>query len=193
MRRVGVLGGTFDPPHIGHLVPALEARESLGLDVVLLVVAGDPWQKSAVRTVTPAAVRCDLVRLAAGDVDGLEVSEVEVRRSGPSYTVDTMEALAAAHPGDELVLLLGADAAAGLRTWHRWEDLRRWPVGVMERPGHRGGAPEGFDARRVGVSRLEVSSSEVRARVREGRSVRFLVPDATLAEIRRLGLYRDAR
>lgn len=193
MRRVGVMGGTFDPPHIGHLVPALEAREALGLDVVLLVVAGDPWQKSAARPVTPASVRYDLVRLAADGVDGLEASDLEVRRPGPSYTVDTMEALSAEHPGDEFVLLLGADAAAGLATWHRWESLRRWPLGVLERPGHTGGPPPGFEVRRVGVSRLEVSSSQLRARLREGRTVEFLVPDAPLAEIVRLGLYRDAR
>ncbi|MFZ4518655.1 MAG: nicotinate-nucleotide adenylyltransferase [Microthrixaceae bacterium] len=193
IRRVGVLGGTFDPPHIGHLVPAMEARDALGLDVVLLVVAGDPWQKSAVRAVTPAEVRCDLVRRAAAGVDGLEVSDLEVRRPGPSYTIDTMEALAAERPADELVLLLGADAAAGLPTWHRWEELRRWPLGVLERPGHTGGPPDGFEVRRVTVSRLEVSSSEVRDRVARGRSVRFLVPEAPLAEIARLGLYRDAR
>src|SRR5688572_4243255 len=95
--RIGVFGGTFDPPHVGHLVTAVNVRHELQLDVVLLVVANDPWQKSGDRRVTPAADRLAMVEAAVGEVEGLEVSDIEVRRGGTSYTADTLAALADLH------------------------------------------------------------------------------------------------
>ena len=97
-RRVGLLGGTFDPPHVAHLVVAVEVREALGLDEVRLVVANDPWQKSALRRVTPAGTRLRLARSAVGDVEGLTVSDIEVRHGGPSYTARTLRTLRAGEP-----------------------------------------------------------------------------------------------
>ena len=112
--RIGVFGGTFDPPHIGHLAVAVEVRHALALDRVLMVVANDPWQKRGARVLTPAADRLEMVRAAAQDLDGVEADDREIRRGGPSYTVDTVEELLGEQPGAELFVVVGADAAAGL-------------------------------------------------------------------------------
>ena len=121
-RRVGVFGGTFDPPHNADLVGALAARRQLGLEQVLMVPAGDPWQKRE-RVEAGARARFEMVQLLCDGVDGLVPSDVEVARSGATYTVDTVTALRAEDPGLELVLLLGADAVAMLDTWHRADEL----------------------------------------------------------------------
>ena len=111
--RLGVFGGTFDPPHVGHLVTAVNVRHALSLDRVLLVVANVPWQKVGERTVSPAEDRLAMVEAAARGVAGLEVSRLEIDRGGPSYTADTLGHLHAAHPGVELFLIVGSDAAGG--------------------------------------------------------------------------------
>src|SRR5690606_27243253 len=118
-RRIGVFGGTFDPPHVGHLVPALFVAEALALDVVLLVVANVPWQKVGSRPISPARDRLDMVRAAVDGVDVLEASDLEIRRGGDTFTVDTIAELRAQGPDDDLVLILGSDAASGLDTWER--------------------------------------------------------------------------
>jgi nicotinate-nucleotide adenylyltransferase len=190
-RRIGVFGGTFDPPHIGHLVTSVRVAEALDLDVVLLVVANVPWQKVGSRTITPADVRMDMVRASVADVDVLEASDLEIRRGGDTYTVDTLEELRAAGPEDDLVLILGSDAAAGLETWDRPDELRQLcRLAVVERPGSPVEVPEGFRFDTVAVPQLEVSSTELRRRVAEGRSIRFLVPDAAVAMVDRHRLYR---
>jgi nicotinate-nucleotide adenylyltransferase len=192
-RRVGLLGGTFDPPHVAHLVVAVEVREALGLDEVRLVVANDPWQKSALRRVTPAGTRLRLARAAVGDVPGLGVSDVEVRHGGPSYTTRTLRSLRADEPGTEWFLILGADAAARLDTWHDADDLLDLcTLVVVDRPGTpvRLPLPAGSPPpERVAVTSLDVSSTDLRRRARTGRSVRFLVPDAVAAMITGEGLY----
>jgi len=119
--RVGVLGGTFDPIHIAHLVAALAARHALDLDRVVLVVAGDPWQKRAT-VVASAADRLAMARAAVAGLDGLEVSAAEVDRPGPTYTIDTLRAFAT--PNRELFLIVGADVAAHLDTWHEADAVR---------------------------------------------------------------------
>ncbi|MDQ2677947.1 MAG: nicotinate-nucleotide adenylyltransferase [Actinomycetota bacterium] len=193
-RRVGLFGGTFDPPHVGHLVTAIDVREALGLDVVLMVVANEPWQKVGSREISPAAVRVEMVRAAVGAEPGIEVSDVEVRRGGPSYTVDTLEALQADEPDAELVLVVGSDAAAGLDSWERAEDVARsCRIVVVERPGASTQVPDGFDVEHVHVPRLDVSSTELRRRVREHRSLRYLVPDPVISMIERDGLYGEPR
>lgn len=190
-RRIGVFGGTFDPPHVGHLVTAVNVRYALDLDVVLLVVANDPWQKSGGRVITPAEDRLALVEAAVGEVEGLEASDVELRRGGTSYTADTLEELDAAHPGSALFLVLGSDAAAGLPTWERAEEVRdRASVVVVTRPGSEEGAPPaGWDWQRVETPRLEVSSTDLRARVRDGRPLDYLLTPAVLDCIAARGLY----
>ncbi len=132
-RRVAILGGSFDPPHAGHIEIARRAREALGADEAILVVAGYPYQKNAWAS---AEQRYEMTKLAAADEEGLSVSRVEVDRPGPSYTVDTVEELLAADPDTEIWLVVGADAAKGITTWHRWQDLvRKAKFCVVPRPG----------------------------------------------------------
>lgn len=193
-RRVGILGGTFDPPHIGHLVVAVDVADGLALDEMVLMVAGDPWQKRG-QGVSPAVDRLAMVEAAVAGVPGLVAGRDEVDRDGPTYTVETLEALRATEPGVELFLVLGTDAAAGLTTWHRWEDLSGLAtVVVVDRPGstlelHVGPVP----VVRVPVPQVELSSTELRQRAADGRSLRFLVPDAVCAVVEERGLYGGPR
>ncbi len=187
--RIGVFGGTFDPVHVGHVVAAADARWSLHLDRVLLVVAGDPWQKRAQVVASPAD-RLALARAAVADVDGVEASSVEVDRRQPSVTADTLEELAA--PGREFFLLLGADAVANMATWKRLEETRDLAtVVVIERAGDAHAEPPGAGWRfeRLAIPRLDVSSSEVRARLAAGQPIDGLVPPAVVREIAARGLY----
>ena len=132
-QRFGVLGGTFDPVHTAHIVVAAEVRDRLDLDRVLLVVAGDPWQKRG-KVVGSGADRLALARCAVDGIDGLEVSPVEVEREGASVTADTLEVLRA--PDRTLFLLLGADAVANMGTWRRLEDTKHLAeIVVVERQG----------------------------------------------------------
>ena len=193
-RRVGILGGTFDPPHVGHLVVALDVLAALDLDEVVLMVAGDPWQKRD-RGVSPAADRLAMVEAAVADVPGLSAGAEEVLRDGPTYTVETLEARRATDDGTELFLVLGTDALAGLTTWHRWEELPSLATLVaVERPGAAATVAEPpVPLVRVPVAQVELSSSELRRRASEGRSLRFLVPDAVCAVVAERGLYGDRR
>jgi nicotinate-nucleotide adenylyltransferase len=197
--RTGVLGGTFDPPHLGHLVLAAAARQQLDLDRVLLVVAGDPYRKAG-RGVTPAETRLELVRALARDLDGIEVSDIEVRRTGPTYTVDTLEELARA--GGEWWFLVGHDVLLDLPHWQapqRIVELAR--LGVAERPPAELHVPEATRAAVPGIERcidivempaLEVSSTDLRSRIASGRPTDVLLPRAVRALIDERGLYRDA-
>ena len=199
MAAVGLLGGTFNPPHIGHLVMAMEAREQLGLDAVRLVPAAVPPHKPMPDD-PGVELRVELCALAAAAEPGLEVARIEADRPGPSYTVDTLRALHDASPGDELTFIVGGDQAVGLPTWREPEALlglarvavaARGDVAreaVMERCAALAGAQERivfFD-----MPRLDVSSSDLRARVAAGRPIRHLVPDAVAGRIAEAGLYR---
>jgi nicotinate-nucleotide adenylyltransferase len=189
--RLGIFGGTFDPPHIGHLATAVEVRSALDLDEVWMVVANEPWQKSPQRAVTSARDRLALVVAAVDGLDGVVASGIEIDRGGPSYTIDTLEELDREHPEAEVVVVLGADAAAGLPTWHRADELReRATFAVVERPGIVAPAPpEGWRCAVVAVPRLDVSSSDLRARVGAGRPIDVLVPPAAIAGIQERRLY----
>jgi nicotinate-nucleotide adenylyltransferase len=192
-RRIGVLGGTFDPPHIGHLVTAIDVRDQLQLDQVLMVVANEPWQKVDTREVSDARDRLAMVHAAVRGEDGVVASDIELLRGGPSYSVDTLRELAAAEPDAELFLILGGDAAAGLDTWERPEELAAaCRIVVVDRPGAHSEVPAGFRVERVGVPRLEVSSTDLRERVRQGRPTRYLLPDAVVSLIEERGLYGGA-
>ncbi len=186
-----MFGGTFDPPHVGHLVTAVNVRHALELDVVLLVVANDPWQKSGARQVSPAADRLALVEAAVGVVDGLEASAVELERGGTSYTADTVSELRRAHPDVELALILGSDAAAGLPTWERVDEVRQAArIVVVTRPGAEAGVPPpGWEWEPVETPRLDVSSTDLRARVAGGRPLDYLVTPQVIACIEERGLY----
>lgn len=195
MSALGVLGGTFDPIHVGHLVAAVNVRHALDLDLVLLVVANRPWQKEGTRPVTPAEDRLAVVRAAVGQVPGVEASDLEVARGGVSYTADTLAALHAAEPGADLVLVIGADVVAKLGTWERLDEVRtRCRLAVVNRPGApQPRVPSGWRAEVVEIPALEVSSTDLRARVADGRPLDYLVPEAAVAEMRRRGLYAGGR
>ncbi len=187
-----MFGGTFDPPHVGHLVTAVNVRHALSLDVVLLVVAGEPWQKVGERSVSAAGDRLAMVRSAVDGVPGLEACDLEVRREGPSYTVDTLAELHDAEPEATLFVVVGADAAAALPTWERAEELRgRARMVVVDRPGVAAPLPPGWQIERVEVPRVEVSSTDLRARVGDGRPLDYLLTPGVIDCIRERGLYRS--
>ena len=193
VERLGVLGGTFDPVHVAHLVVACDTRAALELDRVLLVVAGDPWQKRG-QVVASGADRLALVELATDDLDGIEPSAIEIERGVASVTADTLEALTA--PARELFLILGADAVANMGTWRRLEETRDLAtVVVVERRGDVHAEPPGggWKVERVSVPRLDVSSTDLRTRLGEGRPIDGLVPPAVVHAIRARGLYTPTR
>ncbi|HEY3941470.1 MAG TPA: nicotinate-nucleotide adenylyltransferase [Acidimicrobiales bacterium] len=194
--RIGLLGGTFDPPHLGHLAAAQAARDSLALDEVLLVVANHPWQKVPARVISPAEDRFALVRAAAEPIERVVASRLEIDRGGPSYTVETVEevrglAAAAGQADPELFVIVGDDLVASLPTWHRVDDLRRSvTLAVVARPHAASGArPAGWRYRTVQGRPVDASSSEVRERLGRGEPVDDLVPPAVLRCILRRGLY----
>ncbi|HEX9530860.1 MAG TPA: nicotinate-nucleotide adenylyltransferase [Acidimicrobiales bacterium] len=191
--RLGIFGGTFDPIHNGHLVAAVNARHDVGLDRVLIMPAHVPWQKVGHRAVTPAADRLAMVAAAVTDVDGLEASDLEVRRGGWSYTADTVEALAVAQPAAGLFVILGADAVAGLGTWERAETIRALAsLVVVNRPGAGAGAvavPPGWRGVTIEIPALDLSSTDLRARAAAGRPLDYLVPPGAIRYLRERGLY----
>jgi nicotinate-nucleotide adenylyltransferase len=192
---VGILGGTFDPIHIGHLVAATWARDALALDRVFLVVANEPWQKVGRRQVTAAEDRLAVVAAAVEGVVGLEPCRIEIDRGGPSYTVDTVLELQRRHTDTDFSLLVGADVAAELDTWHEVGELAGLVrLVIVDRGGiERAPDPPGWNVARLRIPALDVSSSELRQRLEAGESVDFLVPAPAILCIRRLGLYADAR
>ena len=195
---IGVLGGAFNPPHVGHLLLAQEARWQLGLDVVLLMVTNRAPHKE-IEDDPGAEVRLDMARLAAHGEDGVEASDLEVGRDEVSYSYRTLELLADQAPDAELYFLLGADMAAGLASWKEPErvlELAR--LGVVPRPGVGLGAVESALERLGASGRAEIidmplcgaSSTTVRQRAREGRPLRHLVPDRVIGLIEERWLYR---
>lgn len=193
--RLGVFGGTFDPPHVGHLVSAVNVRHELQLDRVLLVVNNEPWQKTGTRAVSPAEDRLGMVVAAVADVEGLEASRLEIDAGGPSYTADTLAALLREDPTRELFVILGADAAAGVLSWERCEEVRDLAtIVVVERPGAvPASAPPGWRWAPVEVPSLDVSSTDLRARAVDGRPLDYLVTHEVADWIQAHGLYRDDR
>ena len=191
--RLGIFGGTFDPPHVGHLVCAVNVRHDLRLDRVLLVVNDLPWQKIGTRPITAAAQRLAMVEAAVADVDGLEASRIEIDAGGLSYTADTLARLGAENPEAEFFVVLGADAAAGLPTWERVDEVReRATIVVVQRPGAAAVTPfEGFRWESVEVPGLEVSSTDLRARVIDGRPLDYLVTREVVEWISAHDLYQD--
>ena len=189
-RRVGVLGGTFDPIHVGHLVTAVNVRHALGLDRVVLMVANVPWQKEGQRSITPALDRLAMVEAAVEGVEGLEAGRLEIDRGGPSYTADTLMELTAQWGDVELFTVVGDDAAAGIHSWERvGEVLAVSTMVVVDRPGVQVELPSDVDWVRVEVPHLDVSSTDLRARFRDGRPLNYLITEPVLDVIRSRGLY----
>ena len=199
-RRLGIFGGTFDPPHLGHLILAAEALDQLQLDKVLWVVTPQPPHKLG-EPHTPLPLRAALVYAAIGDNPAFELSTVEMERPGPHYTVDTLRILRGLYPDDALVFLVGADSLVGLPTWRQPEEILRLvdEIGVMRRPGEEVHL-EALEARLPGLRArvremraplLEIASREIRRRVAEGRPYAYYLPPAVALLIDRWGLYRE--
>ncbi len=195
--RLGILGGTFNPPHLAHLVCAQEAYGELALDRVLLVPTRIPPHK-AVEDEPGPEHRLELCRLAVAGDDRFAVSDMELQREGPSFTVDTLKLLRTQAPQDELVLILGGDIAAGLTEWHEPEQvLELATVAIAERRGTSRDAVDGTlaelrggdRARFFAMPRIEISSTMLRRRVGAGQPIRYFVPDQVEEYIQRHGLY----
>lgn len=191
--RVGLFGGSFNPPHVGHLAVAEGAREAAALDRVLWMPAATPPHKQG-HDLPAGAHRLAMTRLATDDHDAFDVSGLELRRAGVSYTVDTLRALRAEHPDAELLLLIGGDSLAQFHSW-------REPAAILDLAGLLVYPRPGFDLSAVSeaVRRrvtlldrplLDLSSTDVRGLLRAGRSARYLIPDAVLAYAAEHGLYR---
>lgn len=201
--RIGIFGGTFDPPHYGHLAAAEATRGFLDLDRMVLVVANDPWQKTgggglvdvsasgSSLEVSPVGIRLAMVRAAVADRPDLEVDDLEVRRGGPSYTADTVAEYAANHSDAELFVLVGSDVAPGLEGWVRSEEVReRATIVVMERPGYEGGRPPvGWHYRVVGGSFPDIAGQDLRTAATAGGDLAGLVPPGVADLIHEHGLY----
>ena len=198
--RIGILGGSFNPPHLGHLVMAQEAHAQLGLDKVVLMPVATPPHKELDGD-PGAEARFELCRLAVAKDERLEVSRLELDRGGPSYTVDTLRAIHASSPQDELIFIVGGDMAHSLPAWREPEELLRLAVlGVAEREGIRRAdiaeqlAPLCADEDRIrffSMPRIDVSSSLIRGRVRRLQPIRYLVPDEVVRAIGARGYYRQ--
>jgi nicotinate-nucleotide adenylyltransferase len=175
VERLGIFGGTFDPVHVGHLAAACSARYQLQLDRVLMMVAPQPWQKEA-SVVAPPEVRYEMVEAAIDGYEGLEASRLELDRSGPTYTIDTIELLRA--HDREPFFIVGADTAAGLDSWKRASELKECvTIVIVERDGVPSPAPpDGWRVERVRMPRLDISSTDLRRRIAAGEPVEFLIP-----------------
>jgi nicotinate-nucleotide adenylyltransferase len=190
--RVGLLGGTFDPPHRAHLALAHAALQSLALEQVRWVPTGQPWYK--VRAVSAAEHRIAMVCSAIAGEPRFALERIEVDRPGASYTVDTLTVLHAREPQVRWVLILGADQFARLATWHRWREVVQLAtLAVADRPGDTVAPPpevKNLPHERVPLPALAVSASDIRARVAAGRDICELVPPEVARYIARRGLYR---
>jgi len=209
MRAIGVFGGTFDPVHYGHLRTALELRIKLALDEMRFVPCADPPHRAA--PLTPSALRVRMLEAALAGQPGFVLDQRELHRSGPSYSVDTLESLRADYPEDSLCMIVGMDAFLGLTSWHNWQRLLDLAhIVVAHRPGWR--APDTgelgrfVDAHRTSsrtdllhqragrvhieeVTQLEISSTQLRAAIQAGIGARYLMPDGVWKIIRETGCY----
>ena len=187
--RIGAYGGTFDPIHVGHLLLASDARESLGLDRLIFVPAGAQPFKVDSPPRASAQDRLEMVRLAVADDAYYTVDDTEIERKGLSYTVDTLEHLAERHPGATLFFLLGQDALAMFGQWKNPKRIRELAkVAVLRRTGSRTRLPKGMIS--VSTRRVDISSTEIRERLRAGKSIKGFVPESVERFIEARGLYR---
>ena len=191
--RIGIFGGSFDPVHNAHVALARHALAELRLDELLWVPAGQTWQKQ--RQLTPAVHREAMLRLAIADEPRFVLSTIETTRSGPSYTLDTVRTLQAARPGVQWFLIIGQDQYAGLHTWHDWQALLGLvTLAIADRPDAAATvdpqvARAAFEA--VMLPKMDVSSTDIRARLNGGRSISDLVPAPVARYIAQHRLYQD--
>ncbi len=193
--KVGIMGGTFDPIHHGHLVAASEVAHLFDLDEVVFVPTGQPWQKDP-DNVTPSEDRYLMTVIATAENPQFRVDRIEIDRAGPTYTLDTLREMRASYgPDVELYFITGADALGAILSWHNVDELFELAHFVgCNRPGHHlsdSGLPEG-KVSLVEVPALAISSTECRERVRKGEPIWYLVPDGIVRYINKTGLYRES-
>lgn len=186
--RVGILGGTFDPIHIGHLIAASSVYEALNLDSVVFIPAGDPWQKRD-RDLSTGQQRLEMVKLATENDDRFQVSDLEIVRSGPTYAVDTVREWKRVNPSDELFWIVGSDALSGIPSWHEWEAfVSEVTIVAVNRVGQNDSVP--FDFVSVDMPEVRISATELRDRFTNGLDTQYLVPKNVSQYISDQGLYQ---
>jgi nicotinate-nucleotide adenylyltransferase len=195
IRRLAMFGGAFDPPHRAHLALAQAAVQQLQLDRVQVFPTGDAWHKQ--RTLSPAEHRLAMARLAFAPLPQAVIDDRELRRTGPTYSVDTLRELKAEHPGATLYLLMGEDQAAGFTRWHAWEEVARLAVLAVAQRGESAGlaalqALPGVRVEPLLLPRMPDSATEIRARLTAGQDITQLVDPAVASYIARHNLYRSA-
>lgn len=187
MKRIGILGGTFNPPHIGHLIIANEIKYRLDLDEVRLIPTASPPHKTADKDVT-ALQRLRMVELAVEGVEGLAASSYEVDKGGVSYSYDTISALKEIEPEVDFFFIIGADMVDLLPTWHRIDELLQIITFIgVNRPGSQGETP--YPVTFISIPEIDLSSTVIRARIAEGGTIKFLTPLKVESYIRQEGLY----
>jgi nicotinate-nucleotide adenylyltransferase len=186
--RVGILGGTFDPIHIGHLIAASSVYEELNLDSVVFIPAGDPWQKRD-RELSTGQQRLEMVRLATEGDTRFQVSDIEIARSGPTYAIDTVREWMKASPADELFWIVGSDALSGIPSWHEWEAfVNEVTIVAVNRVGQNDTVP--FDFVSVEMPEVRISATELRDRFTNHSDTQYLVPQKVSRYISDQGLYQ---
>jgi nicotinate-nucleotide adenylyltransferase len=189
-QRIGILGGTFDPPHVGHFMVAADVCTALRLDRLLLVPSASPPHKRGQVRATPEQ-RLAMVRGAAAGDERFEVDDIELRRPGASYTVDTLRELRVRYPGAELFFVIGMDQFRDLHTWREPEEVVRLArLAVVSRDGDALPGESSIPVEPVSVTRVDLSATDVRRRIQAGESIRYFVPDPVREFIEREGLYR---
>ncbi|HYP72275.1 MAG TPA: nicotinate-nucleotide adenylyltransferase [Variovorax sp.] len=200
-RRIGVFGGAFDPPHNAHLALARSAREQLALDELRVIPTGQAWHKA--RALSAPEHRLAMARLAFGELPGAVLDDREIRRAGPSYTLDTLRELQQEHPGAQLLLILGADQGAALPSWHGWQEILGIAiVSLAQRPSPGGPAvqfdpaalpnlPPGARFARIELPAMALSATDIRSQARHGKDISLLVPPAVARYIDLHHLYRS--
>jgi nicotinate-nucleotide adenylyltransferase len=183
--RIGLLGGTFDPIHNGHIAIAKTAIQQLKLDKLLLIPAGNPWQKSEF---SDSKHRLEMVKKAGNDLEKVEVSDIEVNKTGPTYTFETLQELHKKYPNSELILILGSDAVAGFDTWKEPNLVKTLArIYVVQRAGD---FTQDWHFDRIQMPPIEISSTEIRERVKNNESISELVPKSVNDYISANGLYK---
>jgi nicotinate-nucleotide adenylyltransferase len=186
--RVGILGGTFDPIHIGHLIAASSVYEALNLDSIVFMPAGDPWQKRD-RELSSGEHRLEMVKLATIDDDRFQASDIEISRSGPTYAIDTVREWKRLHPADELFWIVGSDALSGIPSWHKWEAfVNEVTIVSVNRIGQS--ASVDFDVVSVEMPEVRISATELRDKFTNKLDTKYLVPQKVSDYISDQGLYQ---
>lgn len=187
--RIGLMGGTFDPIHIAHLVAASEVCQTLNLDQVLFVPAGNPWQKAGTQ-ISPGQTRLQLVDLAIAGDGRFGSSDIELTRTGNSYAIDTVRQLIGDNPDNQYFWIVGADALVGMPTWHEFDVLKTLIEIVAVNRNGINHADVDFDYTFIQIPEIDISATEIRARVKAGKEIKYLVPAEVERFIKDSGLYK---